>query len=95
MVAIWKCRVGLGVGFGLVASFFTWLVLGDKSPLADYFLQHVTLPNVLRTMLTIPYAVLVVLRPKSGAYVIGYGLIFLQWLIVCLLLSLLVCRRAG
>lgn len=74
-------------------SALTWLVLGDSSPLAEYFLEHVTVPNLVRSMLTVPYLLLMVLRPNRDADFIGYILIFVQWLIVGFVLSLLVCRR--
>jgi hypothetical protein len=93
IVRVTKCKAGFSMAFALTATVLTWLVLGDNSPLESYFLEHVTVPNVFRAMLTIPYLIQVILRPSNFAYVIGYGFIFLQWLLVGYLLSLLVCRR--
>lgn len=93
MTSVWRCRAGVSLVFALAASLLTWLVLGDWSPLEQYFLQHVTIPNILRAILTVPYLVLMVLRPAAFADTIGYALIFVQWLLVGFILSLLICRH--
>jgi hypothetical protein len=87
-----NCKLRITLGFALLATLATWLVLGEASPFEGYFLYHVTLPNVLTQLLTIPYLVLMVLRPTFWVDQITYTLVFLQWLLVGLSLSVFACR---
>ncbi|MCA1630048.1 MAG: hypothetical protein LC785_08770 [Acidobacteria bacterium] len=77
----------------IAACFFTWLVLDESSPLSEYFLYHVTLPNLLMKLHSIPYIILLLIRPETetAANAISWGLIFFQWLLVGYLLSFLIC----
>jgi hypothetical protein len=92
MNAIWKCRGRLSFGIALSACLLSWLVIGETSPFADYFLRHVEVPNVWRAIHTIPYLIMVIFRPAIMAQVILYLSIFVQWLLIAFALSLLVCR---
>lgn len=85
-------RLRFSLIFALVATLLTWLVLGEASPFEGYFLYHVTIRNLLAQLLTVPYLVLIILRPRFWVDQIFYSLIFLQWLLVGFLLSVFACR---
>ena len=87
-----KCRLRLSVTFTLLMLVVTWLLLGDRSPLENYFLYNVILPNFLRTLLTGPYLVMMIIGPGTLATGIAYILILIQWFIIGFILSLLICR---
>lgn len=92
MIATSSCKTKFSIGFALCAMLTTWLVLGDNSPFKEYFLYHVTIPNLFRGVLIIPYLILMILRPTVFADAIGYILVFLQWLLVGYLFARLICR---
>lgn len=75
----------LVVGFAVC----TWLVTGESSPLRDYFLWHVELPNLYRRLHIGPYIVGTLLsgnahQPSSVAFL---GAAAVQWFAVGFLLS--------
>jgi hypothetical protein len=79
-MAIRKDRFVVTTVLAFVLTVTTWLILGDNSPLQNYFLQHVTIPNLFRVLLTVPYLLVVILRPSSFVDALSYGFISLQWL---------------
>jgi hypothetical protein len=71
------------LGFALFAVLVDWLVLGETSPLKPYFMYHVTIPNFVGRLLVLPYFALIIFRPRPPfEEIIGYGLEFIQWLVV-------------
>ena len=88
-------RLRFSLTFALVATLVTWLALGENSPLGGYFLYHVAVPNLFRKILTLPYLILILLRPGLWADEIGYLLVFLQWLVGGFVLSLLIYRPSA
>ncbi len=95
MKPIVRSRIEFALVVAIVLTFLTWLVLGDTSPLRDYFLFHVAIANLVLKLLVVPYSVVMVLRPLIWADAITYALIFLQWLIVGFLFSLVFFRRGN
>jgi hypothetical protein len=87
------CRAKISLSFGLAGCLISWAIVGEKSPLRLYFLYHVAIPNLWARLHTIPYIVIVVLRPTMFADAILYFFIFIQWAIIGFLLALLVCKR--
>jgi hypothetical protein len=88
-------RVRFSLILALVATLVTWLVLGENSPLEGYFLYHVAVPNLFRKILTLPYLILIILRPRLWVDEIGYLLVFLEWLVGSFVLSLLIYRSSA
>ena len=73
----------------LIALTVNWLVLGDSSPLHEYFLWHTGLPNWWMALNICPVigAAFVAGNPHSGSEIV-YGLfLVIQWLIFGFLLS--------
>lgn len=73
----------------------TWLILGERSPFYEYFLYHVTLPNLVRQILIVPYLLMMIVNPSTatGDAVVSTTVEFLQWLLVGYLLNRVICRR--
>ena len=92
MNTVWKRRIRLSFGVALSACLLSWLVVGETSPFADYFLAHVGVPNLWRTIHTVPYLIMVIFRPAVWGDPILYLLVFLQWLLIGFLLSILILR---
>jgi hypothetical protein len=90
-----KGRIGFSSGFSVLVCFLVWLVLGDNSPVEEYFLNHVGLPNLIRQLLILPYLALVVVRPSTplGDDILILTIEFLQWLLVGYFLSRLIFRE--
>ena len=86
-----RCTLKISFGFSLVMLFITWLILGSGSPLEPFFLEHVGIPNFFRRLLTIPYVVMMVLRPNTLTGLLSYVLVFVQWLVVGALISFFYC----
>jgi hypothetical protein len=83
----------LSAGFGLICAIVVWLILGDTSPLSEYFLGHVTLPNLIRKLHIPTYLLLVIFRPQSPfEEIVAYGSVFVQWFLVGFLISITVYR---
>jgi hypothetical protein len=93
VTAVSRRRTIFSFSFALVATLLVWLVLGDTTPLQEYFLYHVTIPNLLMAVLVVPYLILTILRPEVYGDAISYALIFLQWLLVGYVIARLVFRR--
>lgn len=66
-----------------------WLIFSDSSPLGEYFLHHVAIPNVWRALHIIPVlvAALAAGNPHSLSEPVIYAGFFLQWFAVGFLLS--------
>ena len=74
----------------LCALFLTWLILGDSSPLHNYFIWHVTLPNIWAMTVVLPFIFSAVLsgNPHSPPMVIAVIAWVVQWSILGFLLSI-------
>jgi len=74
----------------LSALFLTWLILGDSSPLHNYFVWHVTLPNIWTMTVVVPFIFSAVLsgNPHSQPMVIAMIASVVQWSIIGFLLSI-------
>ena len=95
LLRISTCTVCLSIGLALVVMGITWLVLGEMSPLREYFSYHVAVPNFVGALLPLPYFGLMILRPPNGVQdLVGYGLEFIQWLSIGYLVALLLCRNS-
>lgn len=86
-----RLRRGITVGllFGAAACLVNWLFEGETSPLYRYFLYHVGLPNFWGRLNFPAYAAVVVLGRGPFSDGIYYVVIFMQWAVVALLVSLL------
>ena len=71
------------------ALIINWLVLGESSPLHDYFLWHGALPNLWLMLHIAPIigTAIVAGDPHSGSEIVYAILLFIQWFIVGFLLS--------
>jgi ABC-type Co2+ transport system permease subunit len=92
-----KARLIFAGTFLLVVLLAHWVVLGRTSPLSDYFLWHVGIPNVLRALNVIPAVVAGVLSHSHGGgdAIIFMPLFLIQWFVIGLLLSPLFVGRRG
>ena len=74
----------------LVALLVTWLIMGDSSPLHDYFLWHVTPKNIWGMTSLIPYIVSAMIEgnPHSPSMVIFIFALIIQWWLIGFLLSI-------
>jgi hypothetical protein len=86
-MAIRKDRFVVTIVLAVVLTVTTWLILGDNSPFQNYFLQHVTMPNLFRVLLTVPCLLVVILRPSSFVDALSYIFILLQWLIAAYIVA--------
>ena len=68
-----------------------WLIFGDSSPLSEYFLWNVEIPNAWGSINTIPgiMAVIAAGNPHAGGEGVYWIVFTLQWLAVGYLLSAL------
>ena len=84
-----KARLIFAGVFLLVGLLAHWLVLGRSSPLSDYFLWHVGIPNILRALNGIPAIAAAVLSHSHGGgdEIIFIPLFLIQWLAIGFLLS--------
>ena len=75
--------------FFLVVLLAHWLILGRSSPMSEYFLWHVGLPNVLRGLNVFPAVVAAVLSHNHGGgdAIVFMPLFLIQWLVIGFLLS--------
>jgi hypothetical protein len=69
---------------------FNWLIAGETSPLYDYFIWHVGLPNFWASLNTLPYIVALLSRSVL-VYLLAFAA---QWFIIGLLLSSLLKRKS-
>ena len=93
MSSVSKCRVSIALIFAIVATTMVWLILADSSPLHDYFLYHVTVPNIVARLITVPYLIIMVLRPETFDEALAYLLVFVQWFLVGYVIAILFCRN--
>lgn len=89
-----KPRMIFTLLFALIATTVTWLVLSHNSPMADYFLFHVGIRNVVGRMLFVPYLILLMLNldTPDAADLVSYVLAFLQWLLLGYVIARLILR---
>ena len=75
----------------LVAGTITWLVLGETSPLREYFLWHVRIPNIWRQFILLPFIISAIASGNvHGGNIIVFCITFsAQWLFLGWILSLL------
>jgi hypothetical protein len=75
--------------FATVMLLVGWLIFAEASPLKDYFLFHVALPNLWRALHIVPAlaAALVAGNPHGGSEPVAFAGFFLQWFVVGFLLS--------
>ena len=92
MDTISKCRLRLSLSVALGACLVSWLVIGETSPFADYFLWHVGIPNLWSSLHVFPYLLMMIVQPSFFEDVLLYGSVFLQWLLIGYVLARLVCR---
>jgi hypothetical protein len=78
----------------LSAVLVTWVLLGESSPLADYFLFHVAVPNFWRLLNALPFiaAALIGGNRGGGPAALFTILQFVQWFVVAYGLSILFSR---
>ena len=78
----------------LLALLLNWLIMGDSSPLHDYFLWHSTTPNLWGMTNVVPYilSAMIAGNPHSPSMVIFYVFLVVQWLVLGLLLSIPIAR---
>ena len=88
-----RCVLLGSIIFAITATAVTWLILGDGSPLRDYFINHTTIPNFVGRLLILPYTGLILIRPAGSLQqIVGLALELVQWLIVGAVLTLVLCR---
>lgn len=80
-----KRRLVFSVLLALGATLITWLLLGESSPLADYFLTHVGLRNFWVLLNAVPYIAAAIVSDDSE--VLFTFLQFIQWFVVGFVLS--------
>ena len=90
--SISKCRVRISLAVALFACLISWLIVGETSPLADYFLWHVEIPNLWSALHVVPYLIIMIFRPAPFDEAITFILVFLQWLLIGYVLARLICR---
>jgi hypothetical protein len=86
-----KFRLIFSAIFAFGALLVDWLVLGESSPLHDYFLWHGTLRNLWAPLNIVPVigSAVVAGNPHSGSEIIYKILLAVQWFIIGFLLSAL------
>lgn len=74
----------------VLALMITWLILADSSPLHEYFLWHVTIPNLWRLTMLIPYifGAIIAGNPHAPSEAILYIAVIIQWFLIGFLLSI-------
>lgn len=93
MSSVSKFRMSFAFIFAIAATVIVWLLLSDSSPLYFYFLYHVTIPNMMRKLIVVPYVIMMILRPARFGDDLAYALVFLQWLLVGYVLAILLSRK--
>jgi len=76
------------------AVLLTWVFMGESSPLADYFLFHVGVPNIWRLLNVLPFiaAAFISGNHAGGPAALFTLLQFVQWFLVAYGLSTLFSR---
>jgi len=83
----------VGIALGGFAILLSWLLGGESSPFHEFFLQNVSLKN-LWMFLNFP-AFMALILTGARSFEIGLLMVFLQWLIIGFIGSLLIRRMAG
>jgi len=80
----------------LGAVLLTWIFLGDSSPLADYFLFHVGVPNAWRLLNAVPFIASAFISGNRGGgpAALFTVLQFVQWFVIAYGLWTLFSRAA-
>jgi hypothetical protein len=74
-----------------ITTAFSWLIVGETSPLDEYFLWHVDIPNAWRMLHFIPFIASVVATGEhSGNKFVFFAAFAIQWFIIGLALSFVV-----
>jgi FtsH-binding integral membrane protein len=86
-----KRHIYFAGAFAIGAFVFGWLV-SDEGPFGEFFLNHVALPNIWRSLNVLPliFGFLLGSGPDTPSALGGYLGFFIQWFLVGLLLSVLV-----
>ena len=73
----------------LLAFIIDWLITGESSPLANYFLWHVGIPNMWASLHLIPVLIAIVAskNPHVPNMFVFYISFCIQWLVVGFILS--------
>ena len=85
-------KITLAAIIAFFATLITWLVLSENSPFDNYFLYHVGVKNFVARLVFVPYALLLLTRAEDGSDLLTYALVFLQWLILALIITVVVAR---
>jgi len=76
------------VSIGAIAVFISWLIVGEISPFADYFLFNPALPNRWAVLhFPIYLAVMYLTLPSYLEAVVSFLLIFIQWTVIAFFLK--------
>ena len=80
--------------FAIGALALDWLIRGESSPLHQYFIWHIGIPNFWLAVNTIPYVIGILLSHIFTALYLsdsigGYIGLFVQWFIIGFLISAL------
>jgi hypothetical protein len=81
----------------LVALSVTWIIMGESSPLYDYFIWHGGLPNTWGMTTLIPYIVSAMIggNPHSPSMAFFLFALIVQWFVIGLLLSIPMSKLLG
>ena len=83
MISETKNNFNFAVSIGAVGVLISWLLLGDSSPFAEYFLFNPALPNRWAVFHFPIYLALMFLNPPSYLEaVINYSLTFILWTVI-------------
>jgi hypothetical protein len=85
-----KFQLGFTSLVVLVALLVTWLILGDSSPLHNYFLWHGELANIwaLTTFIPFVFSAMISGNPHSPSTVIFMFGLVIQWALFGFVLSI-------
>lgn len=86
-----KCRLIIGGAFVVAAFFFDWLIGSDESsPIGNYFLYHVTIPNIWRAINLPPLIIAAIVsgNPHTFSGLIVDIVFAVQWFGIGYLVSL-------
>ena len=74
----------------LLTLLLTWIILGESSPLHDYFLWHGELPDIWAMTTLMPFMVSAIIsgNPHSPSMVIFIFLLIVQWSVFGFFLSI-------
>jgi len=87
-------RIIFSIASGIGAAILNWVLLGENSPLHDYFIWHGAIPNLWGMLNIVPAMIsaLIARNPHSGSELIyGFG-VFVQWFLIVYLLCTLILK---